>query len=69
MNDAPGAALDSQIRELGASVIDRTDRLSVGISRNNREIEVLQSKTVRLAIGMMIQTCALVIIAGARLLW
>jgi hypothetical protein len=65
MKEQPGAAIDSQLRELGASLVERTDRLASDISHNNEQIEKLQSRVAWVAIisGLV----ALVIVM--RLLW
>lgn len=44
MTELPGAAFDRQIRELGDSMMNRTDRLASDTSHNNAEIEKLNSR-------------------------
>lgn len=66
-------SLGSQIDELVAHVIERIDRLDVGVSQNNANAEELHLKIVRLATSV----AALSAIVGAyiggslgaRLLW
>ncbi|MFZ0495279.1 MAG: hypothetical protein WBE80_07405 [Methylocella sp.] len=73
MSDPPGAALDSQIRELGASIVDRTDRLASDVSHNNKQIETLAARMGQVAIisGLcnVALGAAIAVAIGRRLLW
>jgi hypothetical protein len=63
--DSPGAVIDRQILELGASIVGRTDRLASDVSHNNEQIEALQLQIARVAI--IFGVVALII--AVRLSW
>ena len=52
MKDSPGAALGSQIGELGADLLDRTDRLAADLAHINAQIANVQSRVAAImAVG------------------
>jgi hypothetical protein len=65
MKDLPGAAIDRQILDLGASIVGRTDRLASDVSHNNEQIEALQLQIARVAIIFGV----VALIVALRLFW